>query len=87
MSRRRRRRYINLAAEAEHQDWNVKVCLVKVGCGGFVANFMANFVTELRFSVQANRRIIKAQAEATKRSIPRLGLKKEGPPSGPMVEH
>lgn len=74
---RKKLRYSELAAEAEQQGWNVKICPVEVGCQGFVATSTIRLMKDLGISGQALSQAIKETSRAVEWRSQWLWLKRK----------
>lgn len=76
---RKKLRYTELAADAQHRGWNAQVYPVEVGCRGFVAASTIRFLKDVGIQGQALRQIIKSMSEAAERSSQWIWMKRKDP--------
>ncbi|KAL7387592.1 hypothetical protein ABVT39_025839 [Epinephelus coioides] len=74
---RKRLRYAELTAEAQHRSWNTEVHPVEVGCRGFMAASTIRRLRDLGIKGQSLRQAIKAVSEAAERSSQWLWMKRQ----------
>ncbi|XP_035862163.1 uncharacterized protein LOC118496075 [Sander lucioperca] len=75
---RKRLRYAELAADAQQQGWNVKVCPVEVGCRGFIATSTSRLLREMGVRGKAHRQAVKDLFRAAEKGSQWLWMKKKG---------
>ncbi|XP_078118984.1 uncharacterized protein LOC144525794 [Sander vitreus] len=82
---RKRLRYAELAADAQQEGWNAKVCPVEVGCRGFVATSTSRLLREMGVRGKAHRQVVKDLSRAAEKGSQWLWIKRTASP-GPSSE-
>ena len=73
----KRLRYAELATDAQHQGWNVKVRPVEVGCRGFVATSTSRLLREMGVRGKAHRQAVKDLSAAAEKGSQWLWVKRK----------
>ena len=82
---RKKVRYVELGAEAEHRGWEIRICPVELGCRGFVKS-VVSLLRELGVSGQSVRKIVKEMSDEAVRSSQWIWIRRSNSSWGPSRE-